>query len=332
MGLFDALPEPSAGTAGRGEERVAAEEPAPREERPSALKTSKPRTRDADAAAGCEESKKKKPRVSFGGGESGVTVTDALARIGKHIGNETKCYKACRLLLKLLEGGQLSRENAPAFFSCLRAGMRDPSLSSLPEHRRVFRKVFLVAEANLDVFSESHRAWIKEYALVAVVRNELYTDDSFVFNKRIKYVRGEFESLGERRKRATARDEGFDPELERWHLDALAHCLDAARDVYKSSPWTRTATDLLAATAYEHVDCFGDHDEVRERVLDAYRSIESMKLERRTQGGNGATAPGSAPTAYEEAVGDWGKREGISKRSGQGGGDSWRQGSANLLG
>ena len=73
--------------------------------------------------------------------------------------------------------------------------MRDTALSAEPQLRRIFRKLFLVCEANLKHFTPEHQLWIKEYSLLAVVRNELYTDDSFLFNKRIGFVKREFESL-----------------------------------------------------------------------------------------------------------------------------------------
>ena len=127
---------------------------------------------------------------------SGVNVPEALDRIFKHISNRKKCYKCCELVLKLLQGGHLNSETSHLFFRVLKEAVtRDLSLSAQPELRRIFRTLFLTAEGNVERFSKVEQAWIKEFSLVAIVRNELFTDDSFLFNKRLNFVKKQFVEL-----------------------------------------------------------------------------------------------------------------------------------------
>ena len=92
---------------------------------------------------------------------------------------------------------------------------------------------------------------------------------------------------------------------------------------------------MLARCAYDCVSCF--EGELRERVLRCYRSIERRKVERK-KGGGGSGGGGAAGdeagggSSFDVAVGEWKAKEGISKRSGQGGGESWRGQSGGVLG
>jgi len=193
--LFDDLPSPSKAKESTTPTCVPAKAAAV--DAKPALK--KRREEKGGGGAGEDAKRQRKGAVRFGdeAGLTGVTASDALKRIEKHIGQPTKCYKSCQLVLKLIQGGQLSAQTSGAFFKVLQCAMRDLGLSAEPQLRRIFRKLFLVCEANLTHFSSDQQLWIKEYSLLAIVRNELYTDDSFLFNKRIAFVRKEFRALEE---------------------------------------------------------------------------------------------------------------------------------------
>ncbi|UPR02160.1 hypothetical protein HOP50_09g54860 [Chloropicon primus] len=252
-----------------------------------------------------------------------VSIVQALEKIEKHIKRPEKCHKACKLLLTLIEEKQLNKDNAHNFFLALRASLEDRHASAKPELRRIYRKLFLSAEANIGAFSDEDSSWIREaFALIAIVRNELFTDDSFVFNKRINFVKKAFLGLGQ----ATVGDQ----KLVEWRMEALVECLEAAESVYKSCSWTRSATDLLASAAYQSIASLDQRQDLKERCLSAYRSIENLKVERKRSGGPSFGEKEEGENTFDAAVGDWKSKEGVSKRSGQGGGESWRGTSSTL--
>ncbi len=98
-----------------------------------------------------------------------------------------------------MDGGQLQgAASHRACFSCLRASMAGHGqLSETPELRRVFRKLFQSAEALAGAggFAEEEARWLREYALLAITRCELHTDDSFLFSKKINALKANLEAL-----------------------------------------------------------------------------------------------------------------------------------------
>ena len=325
MGLFDGLPDEQRGAEALRSEGTPSSSSWPPVSPPS---SSLKRKKDTSSQAGEPDPDRPPAKVSFTEPrKSEVTLKDALGKIEKHIGKKSKCAKACGLLRKIVDEQLCKGVDSEPFFSALRASMRDRSLSADPELRRAFRRLFLAAEAKIGAFSPHERAYIKKvYSLLAIVRTELYTDDSFLFNKRVQFLKAEFEALG---------DPISDEALRHLHLEALCECLEAAESVYSSS-WTRTATDLLASKAYERSGRFDEREDLKERLLRSYRSIERQRLERRKKsaaaaGGGGTSSSAGGASAFEDLEREYRGRDGISKRSGQGGGESWR-GNANVLG
>ena len=328
MGLFDGLPSASTAAA-------------------AVTSTSNKQVRSSGSCSalvneGPDRKRAKKDRggsVRFGDecGLTKVTANDALKRIERHISQPAKCFKSCQLLVKLIDGGQLNGETSSNFFKALRSAMADTSLSAQPELRRVYRKLFLKTEANIEEFSEVEQSWIKEYSLLAIVRNELYTDDSFLFNKRCAFVKKQFQLLQSVKVEDSPKVSEDKVRLS-WHLKALVDCLEAAKSVYGTA-WTRSATDLLAQTAFDCQKYFDNQPELRERLLAVVRFVQNAKNDRKLKKGDNSNGghlaskgnSGGEDNTFDSAVEIWKKKEGISKRSGQGGGESWR-GTSSLLG
>ncbi|CAD7695293.1 unnamed protein product [Ostreobium quekettii] len=122
-------------------------------------------------------------------------VSAALQKIGSHIGVMSKFVKASGLLRQLFEGGHLRSDHADDCFKAIVVSMADTARCEVPELRREYWKLIKAACDHCDMFSPPQRAHLEVLQLWAVLRNELYTDDSFVFNKVLRKLKELVEEL-----------------------------------------------------------------------------------------------------------------------------------------
>nr|GEV55920.1 hypothetical protein [Tanacetum cinerariifolium] len=146
----------------------------------SALKRSNPpnpNPLDADVP------KKKSLRFKTIADTSEKQVIDAMKKITSHISNVSKFSKASKLAIQLVQSGSVKPSTSDYFFAILEAAMLSLTACNDPSVRADYHALF---SAVLDVskcFTQKQRKDLSIWTMRAVMANELFTDDSFVFSK-----------------------------------------------------------------------------------------------------------------------------------------------------
>ncbi|CAL5220662.1 g2708 [Coccomyxa viridis] len=130
-------------------------------------------------------------------------VRVALERLVTHISNPRKFKKASALLRQLLKENKVTHAHSALLFQALRAAMKDPNLAVDPTMTIEYQKLFTAASNFRELFSQRQKGQLDVYGLWGVLRGQLLTDDSFVFNKVLKRIRESIEHLSD----ATEEDE-----------------------------------------------------------------------------------------------------------------------------
>uniref|UniRef100_A0A383VTR0 Uncharacterized protein n=1 Tax=Tetradesmus obliquus TaxID=3088 RepID=A0A383VTR0_TETOB len=109
-------------------------------------------------------------------------ISAALTKIRHHIGNSSKFSKASQLLRQLLDAVDKGHRNE--LFATIKAAFANPEHCIDPllckDYVRLAKALSLRAEG---VLSRQQRAQLEVYCTWALLRNELFTDDSFAYNK-----------------------------------------------------------------------------------------------------------------------------------------------------
>uniref|UniRef100_A0A0D9VMT0 Uncharacterized protein n=1 Tax=Leersia perrieri TaxID=77586 RepID=A0A0D9VMT0_9ORYZ len=203
--LFEGLPPPAAA----GGERAASPSPPPPPPPPrppalkSALKRDKP---NSDAAAsspaaaatdavaeGRVPEKRLRFRTTVDASE--MQIIDAMHKITSHIGNPSKFSKASKLALQLIEAGSVKPGTINHFFAILEAAMSSPGACNEPSVRADYQALFNAAQGVTECFNQQQKNQFDIWLLHAVVANDLYTDDSFVFSKAVGKIKDAISAL-----------------------------------------------------------------------------------------------------------------------------------------
>ncbi|CAD6241671.1 unnamed protein product [Miscanthus lutarioriparius] len=212
--LFDGLPPPAAAPAGGGADAASlapppppppsAPAPAPKPALKSSLKRSKP-SPSADAttsspsapAAAAPESHVPEKRLRFRTtvDASETQVIEAMQKIASHIGNTSKFSKASKLALQLIEAGSVKPGTIGHFFAILEAAMSSPGACNEPSVRADYHKLFDAAQGVTELFNQQQKKQFDIWVLHAVVANDLFTDDSFVFSKAVGKIKDAISTL-----------------------------------------------------------------------------------------------------------------------------------------
>ncbi|CAK0783416.1 hypothetical protein CVIRNUC_006615 [Coccomyxa viridis] len=124
-------------------------------------------------------------------------VRVALEKLGGHISNPRKFKKASPLLRQLLKEGRVTKDHAFLLFQVLRGAMKDPSLAVDPTLTTEYQKLFTAASRYREVFSQRQKGQLDVYGLWGVLRGQLLTDDSFVFNKVLNRIKESIQHLSD---------------------------------------------------------------------------------------------------------------------------------------
>lgn len=125
-------------------------------------------------------------------------------------------------------------------FAALQAAMTTPSTSHDPLLARDYSKLFTLASKHAALFTKAQRAQLDVYGIWAVVRNQLLTDDSFLFNKTCTTIKKLIEELPVSRTEEErgnglrgGKEEWSEEERLYWRREALVECLETGRQCYK---------------------------------------------------------------------------------------------------
>ncbi|CAL8464520.1 g4055 [Coccomyxa elongata] len=124
-------------------------------------------------------------------------VQAALEKILSHISNPKKFKKASPLLRELLGQGVVTKAHSNLLFEALKGAMRDPTLAVDPTQTIEFQKLFTVASKHAELFSMRQKGQLDVFGLWGVLRGQLLTDDSFVYNRVLSRIKDSIQHLPE---------------------------------------------------------------------------------------------------------------------------------------
>ncbi|KAL3323911.1 hypothetical protein AABB24_038205 [Solanum stoloniferum] len=184
--LFEDLPPPAAPPSSANGAAVITTEtsPAPRQSLPPpALKSALKRTKPSAESQSETSVPEKRLRFKTTTDASETQVIEAMQKIASHIKNTSKFSKASKLVMHLIQAGSVKPATGDHFFAILEAAMS--SLTACHEHsvRADYHELFTAAQDTIECLSKKQQNMITTWTMRAVVANDLFTDDSFVFSK-----------------------------------------------------------------------------------------------------------------------------------------------------
>ncbi|CAN6252777.1 unnamed protein product [Urochloa humidicola] len=209
--LFEGLPPPAAPAGGEAHAPSVppppppAVVPLPKPALKSSLKRSKPSSSDATTttspppapAAAAPEGHVPEKRLRFRTtvDASETQILEAMQKITSHIGNPSKFIKASKLALQLIEAGSVKPGTINHFFAILEAAMSSPGACNEPSVRADYHTLFSAAQGVTELFSQQQKNQFDIWVLHAVVANDIFTDDSFVFSKAVGKIKDGISAL-----------------------------------------------------------------------------------------------------------------------------------------
>lgn len=110
-------------------------------------------------------------------------IVEAMQKIASHIKNPAKCNKASKLAIQLIQAGSVKPETIDHFYAILEAAMLSPVSCNDVSVRSDYHALFSAAQDASEMLNKQQKNQLNVWAIQAVVANDLYTDDSFVFSK-----------------------------------------------------------------------------------------------------------------------------------------------------
>eukprot|EP00262_Sarcandra_glabra_P021143 TRINITY_DN8758_c2_g1_i1.p1 TRINITY_DN8758_c2_g1~~TRINITY_DN8758_c2_g1_i1.p1 ORF type:complete len:395 (-),score=84.62 TRINITY_DN8758_c2_g1_i1:37-1221(-) len=181
--LFLGLPPPSSATPPVAEQPSIATKnqsypaPAPVPILKGALKRTKSSEPQAEAAP------QKRLRFKTTVDATETQIIEAMQKIASHIKNPSKFSKASKLALQLIQAGSVKVGTSDYFIDVLEAAMSSPSACTDPSLRADYHALFTASQDIIDCLSKQQKNQLATWTIKAVVANDLYTDDSFIFSK-----------------------------------------------------------------------------------------------------------------------------------------------------
>ncbi|XP_062084424.1 uncharacterized protein LOC133790699 isoform X2 [Humulus lupulus] len=190
--LFEGLPPPSANPPPSTEQQepqlyskpAVVECNAPIPVLKSALKRPKPIESNPEAT-------EKKLRFKTSTDASEKQVIEAMQKIASHIKTPAKFGKASKLAIQLIQAGSVKPETSDHFFAVLEAAMSSTTSCTDASVRADYHALFSAANDVSECLNKKQKNQLTTWTIMAVVANDLFTDDSFVFSKaavRIKEI------------------------------------------------------------------------------------------------------------------------------------------------
>ncbi|VVA96450.1 unnamed protein product [Arabis nemorensis] len=146
----------------------------------SALKRSKP----AESTPQPEpEVPKKRLQFKTSTDASEEQVIEAMRKITSHIKNPSKFSKASKLAIRLIQAGSVKPETSSYFIAILEAAMSSKTSCTDRLVRADYHALFSAAQDVTECLDKSQKNLLTIWTIKAVVANDLFTDDSFMFSK-----------------------------------------------------------------------------------------------------------------------------------------------------
>lgn len=287
-----------------------------------------------------DSAKKQKTREAQGGVKDQVAT--ALRKIRCYVGVPSKFNKAAKLLLSLLQQGHVTASYSMLFFEVLACSMLDRNACLVAEYRKSYCKLVAEAVKLASMFGQLQRKQLEVYQIWTICRNELNTDDSFVFGKNMSKLRelalqlpvcsedDETALTNWSKKMASAREyyeehrrtlESNSPEescrgIMLWtdeeclaaRREAIVDWLEAAKPFYQRQ-WACTAIDISVTTLNENKHRFCEDQ--KERIENLARFSKDRKMRRR-QGPTSKEKRRDA-NSFDQARSEWSKAQ-VSNR------------------
>mmetsp|Transcript_33334 Transcript_33334/g.60241 ORF Transcript_33334/g.60241 Transcript_33334/m.60241 type:complete len:423 (-) Transcript_33334:241-1509(-) len=151
----------------------------------------------------------KKPKVEEDASKLTATLTDdqihsALEKISNHIGNRDKFIKVSPLFRQLLDNNAIGKSYANFTFVIIKKAFSSFEIPTQPALRREYMKLCHTIKKHFNIFSDDEVKQLEIYNIVGFLQNELFTDDSFVFNKVIGQIKDIISSLSSLQSEAEA--------------------------------------------------------------------------------------------------------------------------------
>ncbi|EOA30661.1 hypothetical protein CARUB_v10013800mg [Capsella rubella] len=150
----------------------------------SALKRSKPAESTPEPEPEPEpEAPKKRLQFKTSTDASEEQVIEAMQKITSHIKNPSKFSKASKLAIRLIQAGSVKPETSNYFIAILEAAMSSKTPCTDRLVRADFHALFSAAQDVAECLDKSQKNLLTIWTYRAVVANDLFTDDSFMFSK-----------------------------------------------------------------------------------------------------------------------------------------------------
>ncbi|KAK9292172.1 hypothetical protein L1049_020131 [Liquidambar formosana] len=144
----------------------------------SALKRSKPPESQPQVAA-----PEKRLRFKTTTDASETQVIEAMQKIASHIKNPAKFGKASKLAIQLIQAGSVKPGTSDHFFAIFEGAMSSPTSCTDASVRADYHALFSAAQDAVECLNKKQTNQLTAWTIRAVVANDLFTDDSFVFSK-----------------------------------------------------------------------------------------------------------------------------------------------------
>ncbi|GMP68159.1 hypothetical protein CsSME_00027872 [Camellia sinensis var. sinensis] len=177
--LFQGLPPPSAPPPARPSvEQQSSKITTAAAKESFALKRSKPSESQPQVTV-----PEKRLRFKTTTDASETQVIEAMQKISSHIKNPAKFGKASKLAIQLIQAGSVKPGVSDYFFAILESAMLSPTACNNASVRADCHALFSAAQDAVECFNKKQRNQLTTWMIRAVVANDLFTDDSFVFSK-----------------------------------------------------------------------------------------------------------------------------------------------------
>ncbi|GAB4855369.1 hypothetical protein Ancab_023992 [Ancistrocladus abbreviatus] len=148
-----------------------------------ALKSALKRPKPPESAPHNDSGSEKRLRFKTTTDASEAQIIDAMQKIASHIKNPSKINKASKLAIQLIQAKSVMPETSNHFFVILEAAMTSPTSCNDASVRADYYSLFSAAQDAVECLNKQQRNQFIVWTIRAVVANDLYTDDSFVFSK-----------------------------------------------------------------------------------------------------------------------------------------------------
>ncbi|XP_009623612.1 uncharacterized protein [Nicotiana tomentosiformis] len=150
---------------------------------PPALKSALKRSKSPAESQPETSAPEKRLRFKTTTDASETQVIEAMQKITSHIKNIPKFSKASKLVLQLIQAGSVKPATSDHFFAILEAAMSSLTTCNDPSVRADYHELFSAVQDTIECLSKKQQNMITTWTMRAVVANDLFTDDSFVFSK-----------------------------------------------------------------------------------------------------------------------------------------------------